>query len=100
LLTGEMIAADEALSWGLVEAVAPPEALDAAVERLAAQILAGGPNAIRIQKALILDWEEAPSASAAVRRGIERFVETFDSDEPARMAGSRLAEMRAAKRSG
>jgi enoyl-CoA hydratase/carnithine racemase len=100
LLTGEMIGVDEALSWGLVEAVAPPEALDAEVERLAAQILAGGPNAIRIQKALILDWEEAPSASAAVRRGIERFVEAFDSDEPGRMAGARLAEMRAAKRSG
>ena len=50
LLTGETIGASEALDWGLVDAVAPPERLDAAVERFAAAILAGGPRAIRLQK--------------------------------------------------
>jgi enoyl-CoA hydratase len=74
--------------------VAPPEALDKAVEDLARPILAAGPNAIRLQKSLILDWEELPTA-AAVQRGIDCFVSAYDTDEPARMAGAMLAELRA-----
>jgi enoyl-CoA hydratase/carnithine racemase len=94
LLTGETIGAAEALAWGLVDIVAPPEALDEAVENLARPILAAGPNAIRLQKSLILDWEELPTA-AAVQRGIDCFVSAYDTDEPARMAGAMLAELRA-----
>ncbi|HEX3883590.1 MAG TPA: enoyl-CoA hydratase [Stellaceae bacterium] len=94
VLTGETIDAPTALAWGLVDAVGD---LDTEVERFAAPILESGPNAIRIQKALVLDWEEAPSASAAVERGIDRFVEAFDTDEPHRMAAERLAAMRARK---
>src|SRR6266851_3910505 len=94
LLTGEMIGAAEALAWGLVDAVAPPGQLDAAVERFAAAILAGGKQAIRLQKALILEWEEL-STSAAVARGIDAFAEAYATDEPRRMAEARLAEMRA-----
>src|SRR5579875_588151 len=45
LLTGETIDAAEALAWGLVDAVAPAAALDAAVERFARPILAAGPQA-------------------------------------------------------
>ena len=92
-----MIGAAEALSWGLVDAVAPPEALDEAVEDLAAPILAAGPSAIRLQKSLILDWEELPTA-AAVQRGIDCFVSAYDTDEPARMADAMLAELRARRR--
>jgi enoyl-CoA hydratase len=94
LLTGETIGAAEALAWGLVDVVAPPEALDEAVETLARPILAAGPNAIRLQKSLILDWEELPTA-AAVQRGIDSFVTAYDTNEPARMAGARLGELRA-----
>ncbi len=97
LLTGETIGAAEALAWGLVDIVAPPEALDEAVEDLARPILAAGPNAIRLQKSLILDWEELPTA-AAVQRGIDCFVRAYDTDEPARMAGAMLAELRARRR--
>jgi enoyl-CoA hydratase len=94
LLTGETIGAAEALAWGLVDAVAPPEQLDIAVEGFAAAILAGGPHAIRLQKRLILDWEEL-STGAAVARGIEIFTEAYETDEPRQMAGARLAAMRA-----
>ncbi len=97
MLTGETIGATEALAWGLVDAVAPPGQLDAAVERFAAAILAGGPQAIRLQKALIRDWEEL-STSAAVARGIDVFVEAYATDEPRRMAEARLAAMRARRR--
>ena len=52
----------------------PAEQLDGAVETLAASILAAGPKAIRLQKSLILDWEEMHT-TAAVHRGIDGFVE-------------------------
>ncbi len=93
LLTGEMIDAATALAWGLVDEVAEPERLGAAVEALAAQILAGGPQAMRLQKRLILDWEELPAA-AAIARGIDCFASAYDTDEPARLAGAQLARMR------
>jgi enoyl-CoA hydratase/carnithine racemase len=99
LLTGEMIGAADALAWGLVDVVAPPAELDAAVERLAAAILAGGSQAIRLQKALIRDWEELPT-SAAVARGIDAFAEAYETDEPRRMAGARLAELRGRRGAG
>src|SRR5438552_1160522 len=92
LLTGEMIGAAEALAWGLVDAVAPPAQLDGAVERFAAAILAGGKQAIRLQKALIRDWQELPTG-AAVARGIDAFTEAYQTDEPRLMAGARLAAL-------
>jgi enoyl-CoA hydratase len=99
LLTGVTIDAEEALSWALVDAVAPPDRLDDMVERFAGTILAGGPQAIRLQKRLILDWQELPTGKA-IARGIEALVEAYATDEPRRMAGARLAEMRARKRGG
>jgi enoyl-CoA hydratase len=98
LLTGETIGAAEALAWGLVDAVVPHQGLDEAVECLARPILAAGREAIRLQKSLILDWEELPTA-AAVQRGIDCFVRAFDTDEPARMAGAMLAKLRARRQS-
>ena len=92
LLTGDNIGADEALAWGLVDRVVPAEELDAAVEALAASILAAGPYAVRLQKSLILDWEEMHTA-AAVDRGIDGFVEAFATDEPRRMTSAARAAM-------
>jgi enoyl-CoA hydratase len=97
LLTGETIGAEEALGWGLVDAVASPGDLDDAVERLARSILAAGPQAVRLQKSLILEWEELPTA-AAIERGIDCFVSAFDTDEPARMAGALLSELRSRRK--
>lgn len=94
LLTGETIEAAEALAWGLVEAVAPAGELDAAIDRLVRPILAAGPRAIRLQKALIREWENLP-AEAAIGRGIDCFVRSFESDEPRRMAGAALAALKA-----
>ena len=94
LLTGETIDAATALAWGLADVVAPTDGLDDAVERLVRPILAAGRHAVRLQKSLILEWEELP-AEMAIGRGIDTFVAAFDSDEPARMAGAALARMRA-----
>jgi len=98
LLTGENIGATEALAWGLVDRVAPAEQLDDAVATLASAILAGGPHAIRLQKSLILDWEEMHVA-AAVARGIDGFVEAFATDEPRRMTGAARAALQARRKS-
>jgi enoyl-CoA hydratase/carnithine racemase len=98
LLTGETIASSEALAWGLVDAVAPVGKLDEAVESFVQPILAAGPQAIRLQKKLLLDWEELP-IEAAIERGIDGFVNAFDTDEPTRMAGAMLTQLRARHRS-
>jgi enoyl-CoA hydratase/carnithine racemase len=84
LLFGENIDAATALAWGLVEQVVAPGDLDAAIEARLAALLANGPQAVRIQKKLIRQWEDL-TLSQAVSRGIESFVEAYGTDEPARM---------------
>jgi enoyl-CoA hydratase/carnithine racemase len=84
LLFGETIDAATALSWGLVEQVVAPEALDAAVEARLAALMTAGPQAVRLQKKLIRQWEDL-TLSQAVRAGIESFTQAYATDEPARM---------------
>lgn len=97
LLTGETIDAARALAWGLVEAVTPADALDAAVKECLADILACGPRAIRAQKALIGAWETLPLAEA-IAAGVESFAAAYRTDEPRRMMAEFLAA-RAARKS-
>ena len=66
----------------------------------AAAILAGGPQAIRLQKALIARLAGLADR-AAVARGIDVFADAFDSDEPAphgRRAARRNARAGEARR--
>jgi methylglutaconyl-CoA hydratase len=81
-LTGERFDAPTALQIGLVDEVA--QGLDAAVERTVADILAGGPTAVREAKRLVLEPgdEEDLLARAAERRtspegqdGLRAFLE-------------------------
>jgi len=99
LLTGGTIDAATAERWGLVEQVVEPDALDAAVERRVAAVLACGPRAIRAQKALIQAWENLPMREA-IERGIDSFTAAWDTDEPARMMGGFLDAMRRRKLGG
>jgi enoyl-CoA hydratase/carnithine racemase len=96
LLTGETIDAACALSWGLVEEVAPADKLDAAVEARLADILACGPGAVRQQKALIAAWETLPLAQA-ILAGVDAFADAYRTDEPKRMMSEFLAARAAAK---
>ncbi len=64
LMLGEIIDAETALRWGLVERVVAPDALDAEVEKIVAALLAAGPQAVRRQKALM-----RAVGKAAGRRG-------------------------------
>jgi len=72
ILTGERIDAQTALRIGLVHEVAFD--LDEAVERVVADILAGGPTAVREAKRLVLepgDEDDLLARAAALRTGDE-----------------------------
>jgi methylglutaconyl-CoA hydratase len=62
MLTGERISAAEAMRVGLVHEVVAPEQLDAAVERVVAELLKGGPAALASAKRLIGDLAGRPLA--------------------------------------
>jgi len=61
--------------------VVPGDRLRAAVDELIEPILASGPEAIRLQKDLIVRWRETDLATA-VRYGINAFVTAYATDEP------------------
>jgi enoyl-CoA hydratase/carnithine racemase len=84
LMLGEIIDAETALRWGLVERVVAPEGLEAEVERAVGSLLAAGAQAVRRQKALMRQWENLP-ADAAIAAGIDAFARAFETDEPRRM---------------
>src|SRR5216684_517583 len=81
LLTGAPITAATALDWGLVNRVVPDDRLRPAAEELAAAILAAGPEAIRLQKELMVRWRES-DLPTAVRHGINAFATAYATDEP------------------
>ena len=63
---------------GLVGEIVPAAGLDMTVERLVESILASGPRAVRLQKALIAEWEDLPLRQA-VQRGIDSFAAAWES---------------------
>lgn len=81
LLTGEMISAQQALEWGLVNRVAAPEHLEGATRELAGRILACAPTAVRAQKELINRWRQT-DLRTAIEYGINAFATCFATDEP------------------
>lgn len=82
--TGDHIDATEAHRIGFLEKLVEPAALDAAVEQWIASILAAGPRAIRLQKALIRNWERLP-IEKAIQAGINACTEAKKTDEPRRL---------------
>ncbi|MGJ4889277.1 enoyl-CoA hydratase [Bradyrhizobium sp. HKCCYLRH3099] len=84
LMTAETIDAPTALAWGLVDSVATEGELDAAVERAIDSLLACGPEALRLQKALLRQWEDLP-LKESVEVSIGAFGRSFLTDEPTRL---------------
>ena len=93
LLLGQTFPAERAASWGFVERLAPIGTLDAAVDECVEALLAGGPNAVRAQKALIRRWEQLP-VEDAIEVGIETFASAFRTEEPRRMMSAFIATKR------
>lgn len=84
VLTGDHIDAEEAFRIGFLNRLVAPDALDGAVDAWIASLLACGPNAVRIQKRLIMDWDRM-SVTDGARAGIQAYVESYRSDEPNRL---------------
>ena len=84
VMTAENIDAATALAWGLIDKVAPPDGLDAAVEQTVAMLLECGPEALRAQKALLRQWEELP-LKESVDLSIPVFGQSFLTGEPQRL---------------
>jgi len=91
--TGRMLSAEEALVCGLVERVVPGDELDRAVADWADAILNAGPRAIRLQKALLREWEAAP-LERAIQRGIRYLGKAYETDEPQRLMNRFFAQKR------
>jgi enoyl-CoA hydratase len=60
ILSGEMITAEEALTFGMVQKVVPPELLMEEVMKLARKIASNGSHAIRMAKEVIRKGREIP----------------------------------------
>ena len=93
LYTGETITAQEAGLCGLVNRVVPKKQIDAVVANWVEAILRAGPRAVRLQKALLREWERLP-LDEAVARGIESFAEAYRTDEPRRLMKKFLSRKR------
>ncbi len=90
VLTGDIVDAEEAHRFGFVQRLVPASGLDAAVEKWIASILLSGPRAVRLQKALLRDWERM-SIADAVQQGIRACVAARETDEPRRLMEAFLA---------
>ena len=81
LLTGDSITAETALAWGLVNRVVPAADLERATVALARRVVECGPEAIRLQKELIIRWRHT-DLRAAIEAGIDAFARSYATDEP------------------
>ena len=84
LYTGESISAATAMQWGLLEEIVQAEALDAQTDILCKKICTAGPNAIRLQKQLISQWETG-NLKASIEAGIDSLAAAYKTDEPKKM---------------
>ena len=66
MLTGERIAAAEAVRIGLIHAAVPPDQLDGAVARLLEDLLKGGPMALAAAKRLVHDLAGQPIGAGLI----------------------------------
>lgn len=80
LLTGDFIDADTAFARGLVNRVAAPDALDAAVEALVQSILAKPAAAVRMGKALVYQQRELGLEAAYQLAGQTMAANMMDAD--------------------
>ncbi|WP_373086056.1 enoyl-CoA hydratase [Sneathiella sp.] len=93
VLTGRILTATEARDAGLVQRLTETEKLDTEITNVINEILAGGRDAMRIQKQLCNDWENN-SLSEGINLGIEAFASAYEGPEPRSMMDTFLNRQR------
>ena len=91
LLTGELIGAEQALAWGLINESVPLTALDSRIQAITTTFTALAPQAVRQQKRLLRRWEKLPLTDA-MNETIAEFGAAFDTGEPAHYMGQWLKQ--------
>ncbi|MDB5616854.1 enoyl-CoA hydratase [Tardiphaga sp.] len=81
ILTGAVIDANTALSWGLVDVVVPASELDREIGKVIELILKSGSQVMRAQKELLRRWEDM-SLSDSISASISYFGDAFTTGEP------------------
>jgi enoyl-CoA hydratase/carnithine racemase len=81
LYTGDLIGAETALQWGLIDRLVPPDGLEEAAREVAGAVAACGPTAIRAQKRLLRGWQDS-HLEAGIAAGIGEFDRTFETGDP------------------
>jgi enoyl-CoA hydratase len=84
VMTARPMFAKEAHRAGLVHRLATPENLDEVTQTVVDDLLAGGRNALRLQKALCNAWENLPT-DKAIQLGIDHFSDAYTGPEPQEM---------------
>ncbi len=98
--TARSIDAKTAYDWGLVEELADPAQLDAAVRRCVAEIMESDVDVIESQKRLVREWESM-GIENAIAGSIDEFEKTWHRPEPGKRMRAfvrHLQERRAAKK--
>ena len=93
VMTAENIDAPTALAWGLIDSIAPPDQLDAAVEHLVGSLLGCAPQALRAQKTLLKTWQEM-SLQQAIDHSIGVFGQSYLTGEPQALMGEFISRKR------
>ena len=91
LLTGEIIDAQQGLSWGLLDKVVELGELDAEIARVAEGLAQLGPKALAQQKRMMREWEDEP-LETSINNSISEFAAAFQTGEPQHYMGSFLKE--------
>ncbi len=98
LLTGEVVDATQALSYGLVDRVVPLADLDAETIRVANSLAGLGTQVLAQQKRLLREWEDEP-LDTSIRNGVKEFAAAFNTGEPQKYMGEFVRAKLARKRS-
>ena len=89
LLTGEVIEAEQALAWGLLDRVVEATALDQEVARVANGLAELGPQVLAQQKRLLREWEDEP-LETSIQNSVAAFGKAFLTGEPQHYMGKFL----------
>jgi enoyl-CoA hydratase len=84
MLTADNVDAEQALQWGMVEKVVEPEELDVAVDDVVNMLAHSSARVLRVQKALLNQWDEMP-LSSSIEASVHSFRDSFECGEPNRV---------------